>query len=90
MANLRTQLRLHQISGSLNEGANPSADLASGQDILNQLSRALKDVRGTAFTSAGVSILSDAAAVNRISYINGAGTLIKSEDGTATALTIGS
>lgn len=90
MANLRTQLRLHQISGSLNEGASASAALASGQDILDQMSRALKDVRGTAFTSAGVSILSDAAAVNRISYINSAGTLIKSEDGTATALTIGS
>jgi len=90
MANLRTQLRLHQISGSLNEGANPSANLASGQDILNQLSRALKDVRGTAFTSAGVSTLSDADGEARISYLTGAGTLIKSEDGSATALTIGS
>ncbi len=89
MSNLRTQLRLQQLSGSVDGSVTVSDDLASGQDILDQLARALRDVRGstTAFTTAQVSILNDAGGQARISYVNGGDTILKNDAGTD-ALTI--
>jgi len=61
-------------------------------DLFGYVGAALHRIHGAASTEPfnnAVSTLSDGASP-RITYINGAGTIIKSEDGSATALTVGS
>lgn len=87
----RTQLRLQQVSGSLNSGVGASADLGSAQDILDQMARSLKEIKGTEFTSAvQTSKLKDQEGHDRIEYVQDAGLKLYSEDGTTVAMTIGS
>ena len=101
---IRTQIRLQQITGSFgNAHGKIRDDIAVSEgttlagikatDLTGSLSMMASAIRringGAAFSANGFSVLQDAGNNARITYVDGAGTKIKSEDGSADALVVG-
>jgi len=101
---IRTQIRMQQITASFGNAVgkirddavvrtsfNAMGNVPNLSGSLSEMASAIKRINGGAiFAGTAASTLKDASSVDRITYINGAGTIFKSEDGTETALTIGS
>ena len=88
----RTQLRLGQVTGSLNQSvaAATTINVNSLQGVLDRLASGLNNVTGQDFFNVSDSTLKDQNGQSRISYADGAGVIIGAEGDGSTALTIGS